>query len=261
MTSTDGHPVRVGIVGKGGAGKSVLSGTLARLLARRGHRVLAVDSDPMPGLAFSLGLDVGDDALLDGFAERSEEDGWRLTLEAAEVIERTALVGPDEVRFLQFGKVDGASLAPFRSSLQALWGITRGLAGTDWSVVHDFSAGTRQAFGGWGGSTHGFVLVVEPTMKSVLTARRLAGLARTSSAPRIGVVANKVRQPEDRERIVASLGGLELVGEVPYDPALAEADAAGIAPLDHAPDAPAIAALDAVASTLASSWTRPKDDR
>jgi cellulose biosynthesis protein BcsQ len=31
--------------GKGGAGKSVLAGTLARILARRGHRVLAVDSD------------------------------------------------------------------------------------------------------------------------------------------------------------------------------------------------------------------------
>lgn len=254
------RPLRVGIVGKGGAGKSALSGTLARVLARRGHRVLAVDSDPMPGLAVSLGLHVGDDALLDGYAERSEEDGWQLTLDAEQLVDKAALVGPDGVRFLQFGKVDSASLRPFRSSLQALWGVTHGLADTGWTVVHDFSAGTRQAFAGWGGATHGFVFVVEPTMKSVLTARRLAGLARTQGSPRVAVVVNKVREPQDREQVAAKLPELEIVGEVPYDPALAEADAAGHAPLDHAPDCPAVMAVSTVATTLATLWTRPEDE-
>lgn len=254
-------PLRIGIVGKGGVGKSVISGTLSRLLARRGHRVLAVDSDPMPGLAFSLGLEVGGDALLDGFAERSEENGWQLTAEPQELIERTALVGPDGVLFLQFGKVETASLQPFRSSLQALWGLTQRLADTDYTVVHDFSAGTRQAFGGWGGASHGFVMVVEPTMKSILTARRLAGLARTNNAPRIGVIANKVREPADVERIAGALEGVEVVGAVPFEPALAEADAAGTAPLDHAPDSDAVRAVDEVAATLASLWAASDDTK
>ena len=48
--------LRVALVGKGGAGKSVIAGTLARILARRGHRVLALDVDTLPGLALSLGL-------------------------------------------------------------------------------------------------------------------------------------------------------------------------------------------------------------
>ena len=47
--------MRIAVVGKGGAGKSVIAGTTARLLARQGRRVLALDSDLLPGLSISLG--------------------------------------------------------------------------------------------------------------------------------------------------------------------------------------------------------------
>ena len=57
-TGVDQRAVRVAFVGKGGAGKSAIAGTFARALARRGEPVLAVDSDPMPGLAYYLALQV-----------------------------------------------------------------------------------------------------------------------------------------------------------------------------------------------------------
>ena len=44
------------VVGKGGYGKTSISGTMARLLARRGHHVLAIDGDPNPNLAVTLGI-------------------------------------------------------------------------------------------------------------------------------------------------------------------------------------------------------------
>jgi CO dehydrogenase nickel-insertion accessory protein CooC1 len=47
--------VRIAVVGKGGAGKSVIAGTMARLVARKGTPVLALDSDLFPGLSLSLG--------------------------------------------------------------------------------------------------------------------------------------------------------------------------------------------------------------
>ena len=61
--------MRVAFVGKGGAGKSALAGTFARVLARRGEPVLAIASDPMPGLAFSVGLDVTDAPIPDDAVE------------------------------------------------------------------------------------------------------------------------------------------------------------------------------------------------
>jgi CO dehydrogenase maturation factor len=48
--------MKVAIAGKGGSGKTTVAGTLARLLARRGRPVLAVDADSNPNLAVTLGL-------------------------------------------------------------------------------------------------------------------------------------------------------------------------------------------------------------
>ncbi len=44
------------VAGKGGSGKTSISGTMARLLARDGHRVLAIDADSNPNLALTLGI-------------------------------------------------------------------------------------------------------------------------------------------------------------------------------------------------------------
>ncbi|MGI8810215.1 MAG: hypothetical protein ACR2KK_20690 [Acidimicrobiales bacterium] len=55
--------LRLALIGKGGAGKTVLSSTLARTLARRGRKVFAADLDTCPGLAFSLGIPVDDAGL------------------------------------------------------------------------------------------------------------------------------------------------------------------------------------------------------
>ena len=49
--------MKLGIVGKGGVGKTTLSALIAQEYAERGHRVLAIDTDSNPNLAISLGLD------------------------------------------------------------------------------------------------------------------------------------------------------------------------------------------------------------
>ena len=48
--------MKLAIAGKGGSGKSTISGALALLQARRGGRVLALDADPDANLASALGV-------------------------------------------------------------------------------------------------------------------------------------------------------------------------------------------------------------
>ena len=48
--------MRIAIAGKGGSGKTTISGTVARLLAQTGRQVVAVDADTNPNLATTLGL-------------------------------------------------------------------------------------------------------------------------------------------------------------------------------------------------------------
>jgi CO dehydrogenase maturation factor len=96
------------------------------------------------------------------------------------------------------------------------------------------------------------IAVVEPWYKSLETGRRMAVLARDLGIERVGVVANKVRDEDDVQLVrgFADAHGLELIGTVPHDERLPEAERAGRAPLDHAPRAPAVQAITELAGRL-----------
>lgn len=49
--------MKIGVVGKGGTGKTTVSALLSQAYADRGERVVAIDTDSNPDLALSLGLD------------------------------------------------------------------------------------------------------------------------------------------------------------------------------------------------------------
>jgi CO dehydrogenase maturation factor len=253
--------VKVAFVGKGGAGKSAIAGTFARVLARGGTPVLAVDSDPLPGLALSLGLK-SDEAPIpdDAVVERQEgETGPRFRLRpglsAEEAVERYAVTGPDGVRFLQFGKIRGPNPNLFRSQLAFLQ-IVRELPADEWNVVGDLPGGTRQAFTGWGNFAQTVLIVVEPTAHSLLSGRRLARMAQLESGPqRVVAVVSKAREPGDAE-LVTRRTGLEVVSTVPWDEALAEAERQGQAPIDAAPGCPAVKAVESLAELLSEEMVR-----
>ena len=48
--------MKLAVAGKGGSGKTSISGTMARVLARSGRNVLAIDGDSNPNLALTLGV-------------------------------------------------------------------------------------------------------------------------------------------------------------------------------------------------------------
>lgn len=238
--------MRVAFVGKGGAGKSVLAGTLARLLARQGHRVLAIDSDPMPGLALSLGVANCDTPLPDEVVEEhpdGERSRWRLRagLTAEQAVARYALPGPDGVRMLQFGKLRGPA-GRFARSQAGFRAIVAGLTGSDWSLIGDLPGGTRQPFFGWGAFADTVCVVAEPSAASLLSARRLSRLATTSDPPVVVAVANKVRQGGDADAVAAGCG-LPVVATIPYDARVRTCDRDGRPLLDAAPDSPVVAAV------------------
>ncbi len=247
--------LRVAFVGKGGVGKSAVAGTFARTLARQGSPVLAIDSDPMPGLAFSLGIEQSDVGIPDeAVRDRKEgEEGPRFRLRdglsAADAVEQYSVPGPDGVRFLQFAKLRNNLRAGMRSQI-AFRQILEELPEDRWAVVGDLPGGMRQPFFGWGDYAHTMFIVVEPTVKSMRAGHRLSRLALTENPPAvIAVVANKVREEGDVARVEEATG-LPVVGSVPWDEAFADAEKAGLAPIDAAPDSAAVKAVATLVSQL-----------
>src|SRR6516225_10071579 len=94
--------------------------------------------------------------------------------------------------------------------------------------------------------------VVEPYYKSLETGRRMAALAVDLGLERVALIANKIRDERELEAVreFAGAGDLDVAGVVPYDEQLPEAERAGRAPLDFAPDAPAVAAIGHLAREL-----------
>lgn len=98
--------MKVGVVGKGGAGKTTVAGTIARALGREGVGVLAVDADVNPMLGISLGVG----------PERTEAlVGARQALDAGEAEHQPTAVGiidafgtdaPDGVRLVVVSRID-----------------------------------------------------------------------------------------------------------------------------------------------------------
>ena len=100
--------MKLGIVGKGGVGKTTLSALLAQVYAGRGQRVLAIDTDSNPNLAHSLGLtaDQADDVpLLPRSVVVGNGDG---AMTPSELVSRYGAVTPSSVTLLHAMRITQA---------------------------------------------------------------------------------------------------------------------------------------------------------
>ena len=104
---------RIAIAGKGGSGKTTISGTLARISSRALGGLLAVDGDPNPNLATVLGISRDEPwpllpKTLLVREQRPDCVRSRLAQPLEEILETYGVAGPDGVRLLALGQVEAA---------------------------------------------------------------------------------------------------------------------------------------------------------
>jgi CO dehydrogenase maturation factor len=117
------------------------------------------------------------------------------------------------------------------------------------TVIADFEAGVGTLTRLEEQKVDTVVVVVEATPKSIEVGLRAAQLAKEKLLQRVVIVANRIRHQGDLDVIKAAFPDTEVVA-VPDDDAIREADRFGIAPIDHAPQAPAVRALVGLAENL-----------
>jgi CO dehydrogenase maturation factor len=241
---------KLAITGKGGVGKTTLASVLAYLHAREGRRVLAIDADPAANLALSLGFPPAlataivpiaemDDLIYERTgAQRGTVGGWfRLNPHVDDIPDRFSAEHRG-IRLLRLGTVkQGGSgcLCPENALLRAL--VTHLLLGRDDVVIMDMEAGVEHLGRATAQAVDALIVVVEPGRRSLDTARLIRSLAGDIGLGRIYLVANKVRDDRDRALIEAQAQaeGFEILGFLPADPQVVEADFTGQAVFDCAP--------------------------
>ncbi len=228
--------VKIAVTGKGGVGKTTLSGTLARMLARDGYDVLAIDADADMNLASSLGIANAPKPLTeykDLIEERAGEKGgmFRFNPKVDDVVERFGVVGPDNVKMLVMGTVErGGSgcMCPASSFLRAF--LRHVVLKEKSALILDMEAGIEHLGRGTTRGIDLMIIVVEPGMRSIETAQRIKELSEGIEIKNLAAVINKGTSANIKPKLEEL--GIPVLGEVPYDPDLVEADFNGLAPID-----------------------------
>ncbi len=206
---------RVLITGKGGAGKTTSTAILARLFARKGYKVLAVDEDPQMNLPFALGIPETEAERivpltrnLDYIEEKvgaRPGAGWglmlRLNPEVDDVVDRFGIRAPDDIRLLVMGTVVQAAtgcLCPENALLDA---VVHYINLREKEVIlMDTQAGVEH-FGR--AIARGFkqaVIVTDATFNSMQVALHAARLARELGIPYRHLILNRIRSERDSQR-------------------------------------------------------------
>ncbi|HEX3541856.1 MAG TPA: AAA family ATPase [Acidimicrobiales bacterium] len=238
--------LRIAVAGKGGAGKTTLSSTMARLLARRGLRVLVVDGDSNPNVAVALGASREQAAQLSPLPTSLVSrrlDGPGLVEPVTTVVGRHGLEVADGATVMLMAMpahADEGCLCSAHATVSALLADARGEQDT--VVVLDLEASPEHLSRGTTRHVDILLLVVEPYFRSYETARRMAELASELPIPLVGVVANKLRRPDDADAIAefCTRHQLTLLGQLPWSEAALDGDRAGVPLLDFAPEDPAV---------------------
>jgi CO dehydrogenase maturation factor len=253
--------MRIAISGKGGSGKTTLAGTLARVLAQRGLDVLAIDGDPNPTLGHTLGIPYDEvDALpalpadlLETVAAPDGTQTRRLRLSIPALKDTFGTAAPDGVTLLIAGRVEHASRGCMCGMHAAVRGLLKELMlHTEGVTLTDMEAGIEHLSRATLSDIDVLLVVVEPFYKSIYTGEKVVSLARELGIPRIVGIANKVRTDEDRRVIgnACARWDIEVLGVVPFDEALRDAEQDRRAPMDVAADSAAVHAVERIADRL-----------
>jgi CO dehydrogenase maturation factor len=240
--------MKLAISGKGGVGKTTLSALLAQYYADQGRDVLAVDGDPSPCLAGALGLPIELRKKLHPIAEMDElieertgakpgTTGGFFTLnpKVDDIPERFS-VKHRNVRLLEMGGVDlggGGCICPESAMVKTLF--THLLFRKDDVLILDMYAGVEHLGRATVDFVDAMIVVVEPTQRSLGTAAQIKELSKHIGLKRLWMVGNKVRTEEEKDFLVDNSPGLPLLGTLPMDLGVLDADRMGVPVYDHVP--------------------------
>ncbi|MBM4274938.1 MAG: carbon monoxide dehydrogenase [Deltaproteobacteria bacterium] len=239
--------MKIAISGKGGVGKTTLAALLIKYFADQGKKVLAVDADPDANLALALGISdpetiVPLSQMKEEIASRTESQPgkmggfFKLNPKVDDIPEKFSR-RLDGIKLIVMGGVKkGGSgcICPESVLLKTL--VTHMVLLRDEVVVMDMEAGIEHLGRATAKGVDKLIVVVEPGRRSMETAHQVRKLAEDLGLHKVAVVANKVRQASDLDFIKEHLKGLPLLGYLPFDEKIIEADLKARPPYEVIPE-------------------------
>jgi CO dehydrogenase maturation factor len=250
--------MRIAIAGKGGVGKTTISGTLSRILGKKGYEVLAIDGDPNPNLSVVLGIDKKakmSPNLSTDIMERVEigEGQWKFQVKLPfnEILKTYGQSAADNVTLLMIGKPEKAGTGCMCGSHTVVRELIHAAMTTeeDRIIILDTEASLEHMKRGTSKYVDKIFTVVEPYYRSLEAASRFAEMARELGIQNVEAIANKVRNAEEEQAIIdyCKQINLPIAVMVPFDEQVMSADLKGLSVIDYDNNAKVVKALETFA--------------
>lgn len=260
--------MKIAVTGKGGVGKTLIAGTLARCLSKRGLRTIAIDADPSPNLALTLGLSrqqangikpiSENKELIESKTETGYSGVYRLTFSVDDVIRDYSVSTPFSVGLVVMGTIRSMGAGCTCAANAVVRALLRHLVvERNEAVVLDMEAGVEHMGRATARHVDAILIVADANLKSLEIARHIYDLANKEGMKNIFLVGNKVANENQREAIerFAKDNNMNLLDCVPFDQRISDAEMQGETPLQY-DDLKAIQAIEGVCEMLISKHAR-----
>lgn len=255
--------MKIAVSGKGGVGKTLIAGGLACSFVERGFKTIAIDADPSPNLALTLGLTPEmarkilpiseNKKLVESKTDTGYSGVYRLSFKVDDVVREYSVNTPFGVNLIVMGTVKSMGsgcTCPENAVVRAL--LRHLVVERDEAVVLDTEAGVEHMGRATAKHVDTMLIVADANMKSLEIAKHIQELA-SGNMKQIYMVGNKVGD-EAQEKVIRSFAqetGLRILTFVPFDRAVAEMEMRGETPLKNR-NSEAVRAIDELASMLIS---------
>lgn len=238
--------MKIAVSGKGGVGKTLIAGGLAYSFTSRGLKTIAIDADPSPNLALTLGLPLEEareimpisenKELIESKASTGYSGVYRLSFTVDDIVRDFSVITPFGVNLIVMGTVrsmGSGCTCPANAVVRAL--LRHLVVERNEVVVLDMEAGVEHLGRGTAQHVDTLLVVADANMKSLETAKHIHDLARNAGIKQVFVVGNKIGSEIQIETVreFAEKNGLTILDFVPFDQNIVDAEMRGETPLKY----------------------------
>ena len=236
--------MKIAVSGKGGVGKTLIAGGLARGFVARGLKTMAIDADSSPNLAMTLGLSAEEarkilpisenKELIDSKTNTGHSGVFRLSFTVDDIVREYSVTTPLGVNLIVMGTVQsmgsGCMCAP-NAVVRAL--LRHLVVERNEAVVMDLEAGVEHIGRGTAKAVDALLIVADSNLKSLEIAKHIHDMANAADMKKLYLIGNRVMNDAQKDAIknFAQKNGLNLLTFVPFDQKIIEADMIGETPL------------------------------
>lgn len=238
--------MKIAVSGKGGVGKTLIAGGLARSFAKRTFKTIAIDADSSPNLALTLGISPEKARKILPISENREliesKTGtgyggvYRLSFSVDDVVRDYSVQTPFDVNLIVMGTVKSADSGCACAANAVVRALLRHLVvERNEIVILDMEAGVEHLGRGTAVNVDVMLIIADANMKSLETAKHIHDLASNAGLKQIFLVGNRIGNSAQRRAVESFAGkyGLRVLDFVPFDPKVVEAEMRGETPLTY----------------------------